>query len=990
MSFSANDVKDSDARLDEIIGAYLAAADSGQIVNRSEILFAHPDLASELSDFFTAHDRLEQAALPLRPLARAVTLAMPPQPGQSLAGYQLIDELGRGGMGIVYRARQKIPTRFVALKMIRSGFLASKAELRRFRTEAQAAASLDHANVVPIYEVGEYEGRFFYSMKLIEGESLARSKDSYRTRPREAARVIALVARAIHHAHLRGVLHRDLKPGNILLDRDGQPHVADFGLAKWFDGALADCADESGAETLSGMILGTPVFMAPEQALARPGASGVSRATDVHGLGAVLYTLLTGQTPFRGATMSETLEQVIRRDPPAPRSLNPLVDQDLQTVCLRCLEKDPPKRYASAEEVAEDLERWLGGESVRARPVGGLTRVWRRCRRHPRQLGMLAATALLLIALTITSVLLADRNQEARRQKEVADEQRVAALESERALRLRSYATDIQRAMRLHDEHQARFMNDLLAPYEPRADQEDIRGFEWYYLTRLGAGGTRRTREWLAHPKGCYAVCFLEDNRTLFTDGEDLHLRFWTVDGKEFGVPIRVPGGETTAAALTMDRARIATAGDDLAIRVWDVRTRGQIHVMRGHTKRIWSLNYSRDGKLLAATDDAGRITLWDPVTERQVRGWNMPYPVHQGIFSADGRTLVTSSGPRWQLIWWDLATTGVGTPPIRAGHDFVGDQVPSHIAAASDGQTFAIGDFMGNIRLYGQRNGEPVALWQSSRQRAFSLAYSWNSDKLAVGHNDGHVSLIEMPSGKQISHLVSHSGRVYGTSLSPDGKMLAAAGDDGFLRLWDTSPETLFRTTPVPEAHVDRIVFEPDGRTFFALLPGNSVLAFDTDALERLPDGHPFNCRPEPLPTSWPSPIEGEPLALSSDKKLLACRDTKDCRRLNVWEIDRRRLKCSSVAHQGILQNASFSPDGQTIATVGDDGRANLWQVATGIELLSLPVEAGAAFPALAFSPDGKALIAGGTGVDGKGRLWMWATHDRADPPKSSNNRPR
>src|SRR5260370_10650572 len=264
-------------------------------------------------------------------------------------------------MGVIYKARQVSLNRTVALKMIRSQALASEPEVRRFQAEAEIAAGLDHPNLVPIYEVGHHDDQHFFSMKLIEGTSLASFRNGAsadRTFQRCVARIVAVVARAVHHAHQRGLLHRDLKPGNVLLDRDGRPHVTDFGLAKRVEG-------DSGL-TQPGAIVGTPSYMAPEQALA---TRTLTTAADAYGLGAILYELLTRRPPFRGTSVLETLQQVLRQEPVPPRALDSGINRDLETVTLKCLQKDPARRYSSAEALAEDLERWLAGEPIRARAV---------------------------------------------------------------------------------------------------------------------------------------------------------------------------------------------------------------------------------------------------------------------------------------------------------------------------------------------------------------------------------------------------------------------------------------------------------------------------------------------------------------------------------------------------------------------------------------------------------------------------------------------
>jgi TolB-like protein/tRNA A-37 threonylcarbamoyl transferase component Bud32 len=311
--------------------------------------------------------------------------------------YELLEQIGRGGQGVVFRARQKSLNRTVALKVINLGQWSSKAHVKRFRREAEAAASLDHAGIVPIHEVGERDGTCYFSMKFVEGGQLdevvrSATADSSRGERapmsiRQAVELIAKVARTVHYAHEHGILHRDIKPGNILLDAKGEPHLTDFGLARLLE------TESSVTQTLD--VLGTPSYMAPEQAVGNNAA--VSSATDVYGLGAVLYQLLAGQPPFAGGTTYETIKLLLDTEPRQPRLLNPRIDRDLSTICLKCLEKDPKRRYPSALALAEDLERWLKHEPIRARHTGVFTRGRKWVQRNP-SIAVMAAT---LIALAV-------------------------------------------------------------------------------------------------------------------------------------------------------------------------------------------------------------------------------------------------------------------------------------------------------------------------------------------------------------------------------------------------------------------------------------------------------------------------------------------------------------------------------------------------------------------------------------------------------------
>lgn len=433
---------------------------------------------------------------PPREAAPAPALTSPLRVG----GYELIEPIARGGMGSVWRARQMSADRIVAYKTVASGLLASASERRRFQTEIEAAAQLDHPNIVPIYEVGDDEGRPFFTMRLMEGGTLAASISDSRLQipDSEAARLLVKVTRAVHFAHERGILHRDLKPGNILLDAAGEPFVADFGLARRLE-------LESGL-TLSGDVLGTPAYLAPE--VAAGGSRAATVASDLYSLGAILYELLAGQPPFQAESVPALLHKIVEHDPPPPnqvrrqrrlpsgkppssaatpsagslrreeptpqpldRATGTLISRDLETICLKCLAKTPAARYPSAAAFADDLERWLRGEPIQARPTTMIEFGVKWARRYPARATLLAIAAV-LPALIIALLLWA--YDYSRRQREQT--------------RLNLYAADVALAATAIEQGNFGQVAQLLAGHAPRPGERDLRGFEWFWLQEQARG----------------------------------------------------------------------------------------------------------------------------------------------------------------------------------------------------------------------------------------------------------------------------------------------------------------------------------------------------------------------------------------------------------------------------------------------------------------------------------------------------------------------
>jgi tetratricopeptide (TPR) repeat protein len=410
-----------------------------------------------------------------------------PPPGTRVryfGDYELRRELGHGGMGVVYEARQISLNRPVALKMLRAGAFATDDDLRRFQNEAEAVALLDHPHIVPIHEVGAHDGQRYFSMKRIEGQSLDRCLADYPSDPRAAARLVVEAADAVQHAHARGILHRDLKPGNILVDAQGHAHVTDFGLAKKVEAGDAE-------HTQSGAIVGTPAYMSPEQATGRRGA--VTTASDVYGLGAVLYALLTGQAPFRGDSLVDTLQRVREQAPEPPRTINARVPRDLETICLKCLDKDPRRRYTSAQALGDDLRNWLENRPIAARRVGAVERAWLWAKRRPAVAALGVAVVCSLAGTTFFAVAWGRQQAElAQRETQAARTERALRTEAEEQARIAN--TWLDRAMEAFAGYHAGVSEEVLLA------RPELKGLRERLLEKPRAFYAMLTRELAAKP----------------------------------------------------------------------------------------------------------------------------------------------------------------------------------------------------------------------------------------------------------------------------------------------------------------------------------------------------------------------------------------------------------------------------------------------------------------------------------------------------------
>jgi WD40 repeat protein/serine/threonine protein kinase len=864
-----------------------------------------------------------------------------------VADYELLEQIGQGGMGLVYKARQKDPNRLVALKMIRNGRVLSDADIQRFRNEAELVAQLDHPNLVPIYEVGQWppvnlnrtNGEsllragtgnppvLYFTMKLMEGGSLAKAMASgqwpvankgnpYRPPPvghlspksttysnRQAAQLVATIARAIHHAHQRGILHRDLKPSNILLDADGRPYVSDFGLGKRV-AFFGDC-DPEATLTEPGAIVGTPQYMSPEQADGKRGT--ITTATDVYGLGAILYALLTGRPPFQESTPLDTLIQVKNREPDRPSVMNPRMDRDLETICLKCLDKEPAKRYASAAALAEDLERWLTGEPIQARLMGRSARLWRWCRRNPKvaipTLLSMALLTIVLFGLPVSTVLIIGQRDQARSQQALAEKR-------EALLRRHHYNADVHQAQQEWEIGNPERMREILARYIPRQGEEDLRDFAWFYLWRLGQNQ----------------------------------------------VPIRTLSGqgrEIFSAAYPSDGKVLATAGKDGTVRLTDTKSGQEQHCLK--VSRGCDVNgvvFSPDGQILATAGDFGNVKLWNRTTGIEIACLpQQDGDVLAAAFSPDGRILATGGDDR-VIRLWDLQTrqmVGILSLPKESGQLTRPNGRIGSLAFGPRGETLASSYFRHKTILWDVKNRRPR--WDFSPPESSCTAISHDGRLLAYSGEQDVIFLKNMATGREVAAWPGQGGGIRSLAFSPDDSTLAAGGQNGTIRFWDVSTRKMRNSVQAHQNRVWCLNYSPDGNTLASTSRDGTASIWDV----RTGILHP------PPSSSCP---ECMPMAISPDGQTIVLRKGVTGEILYEWDLQSRKLSEPLVGHHAKVTAATFSADGQYLATSSDDHTVRIWDAVTGKESTP-PIEYPEGVRKIALSPNGNQLaIAHGKAV--------------------------
>ena len=864
---------------------------------------------------------------------RAAEHAHPPVP-ESIGRFRLERELGRGGLGVVYLATDPELARQVALKVPRADMLANREIARRFVREAEAAARLSHPHLVGLHEVG-HEGPLCYLVsEYCPGPTLAEwlRQQAEPLPARQAALLLLRVAEGIEHAHGRGVLHRDIKPSNVLMvpaaadavlsreELEVSPKLTDFGMAKLLE--------QERGETRTGAILGTLAYMSPEQAEGH--IDRLDARTDIYSLGAILYELLTGVPPYAGKTDVDILRQLVTSEPAAPRRLRQDVPRDLEAIALRCLARRPADRYATAHELAVDLQRFLAGEPTNARPLGALERAWKWAQRRPAVAALIAVSCAALVGLLVVTTVYNARLQR-------------ALGESRQLL----YVADMRTGFSAFENGNLATVEEGLNRNLPAGGGEDLRTTPWKLLHRWSTAGLR---ELYRHADKVLAVTYSADGKMLASAAIDGTILVWDVAAARVICDLHGHTDDVNDLAFSPDGRLLASAADDSSVRVWTLDGSAEPRVLGDFSNlAAYGASFSPDGTLLAVACEDTKIRLWNTRDWTLAQTWSAHTErVNQIAFSADGRRLVSCSSDRTVRIF-----SVEGGDQLTMFEDYKNEDASfSRVAFSPDGRSVAAVSWSERVcRIIDATDGTLIQKLSTSDGAVHALAFSPDSRVLATGQRNGIVRLWSMATYDTSAVLLGHDAAVRDLAFSPDGRRLVTAGDDATVKTWDLAAVARRESQLYSPGSVETVVYQPTGHLLAMVDRLGGVTLVDA------------RTRRTTFRIDAGSAGKFFPLAFSADGKWMAYAAATGSE-AHVFDLAHRATVGKFASAGGQISALSFTPSGRELMIASDLPRLTLWEIATSKQVVDCDPLQREVFAIIHLNRDNLLLTAGQDGV--------------------------